>query len=148
MGQVDERRQVGGLRERPAYALSLLQRLLTAQIERELAEQGLSLRMHQVLACVGYFGGGSQQQVCNSLEVDRSEMVRIVDRLEKAGMLRREADPSDRRRHRLRLTPNGHHALKRGDRSIQAATEQTLSRLSAVERSTLQALTLRALGQE
>lgn len=36
----------------------------------------------------------SQQQVSNSLKVDRGEMVRIIDRLEQAGMLQRAPDRS------------------------------------------------------
>jgi DNA-binding MarR family transcriptional regulator len=148
MSQLEQRQRPGGLRDRPAYALSLLQQLLISQIERDLGGEGLNLRAHQVLACVDYFGGGSQQQVCNSMAVDRSEMVRIVDRLEKAGLLQRDADPADRRRHRLRLTAAGRLALKRGDRLMIAATQQTLSRLSNADRSSLNALVLRALGQE
>jgi DNA-binding MarR family transcriptional regulator len=75
-------------------------------------------------------------------------MVRIVDRLEKAGLLQRDADPADRRRHRLRLTAAGRQALKRGDRLMIAATQQTLSKLSSADQGSLNALVLRALGQE
>jgi DNA-binding MarR family transcriptional regulator len=92
-------------------------------------------------------GGGSQQQVSDSLEVDRSEMVRIIDRLEEAGMVVRDRDPADRRRHRLTLTPSGRRALERGERVIDSVTQDALSRLSEAERNTLHSLALRALGQ-
>lgn len=138
---------MGGLLARPVYALSQLQQTLTARLERELAADGLSLRTHQVLACVDEYAGGSQQQVSESIEVDRSEMVRIIDRLEEAGMLVRERDRADRRRHRLTLTPSGRRALQRGERVIESVTRDALSRLSEAERSTLHSLTLRALGQ-
>jgi len=147
MGKTSRRRPVAGLLGRPVYALSQLQHSLSSRLERELAADGLSLRTHQVLACVDDYSGGSQQQVSNSLEVDRSEMVRIVDRLEQAGMLQREPDPTDRRRHCLRLTPVGRRALRRGEKVIESVTEEALSRLSESERDTLHALALRALGQ-
>lgn len=136
-----------GLLGRPVYALSQLHQILTARLERELAAEGLSLRTHQVLACVAEHAGGSQQQVSDSIEVDRSEMVRIIDRLEKVGMVVRERDQSDRRRHRLELTPAGRRALQRSEKVIEAVTEDALSRLSNAERGMLHGLTLRALGE-
>ncbi len=140
-------RPASGLLGRPIYALSQLYQTLTARLERELAAEGLSLRTHQVLACVAEHAGGSQQQVSDSIEVDRSEMVRIIDRLEKAGMVVRERDQSDRRRHRLKLTPAGHRALQRSEKVIEAVTQDALWRLSDAERGTLHGLTLRALGE-
>jgi len=147
MARETRRRPVTGLLGRPVYALGQLQQTLITRLERELAAEGLSLRTHQVLACVDEQPGGSQQQVSDSIEVDRSEMVRIIDRLEQAGMLVRQLDPADRRRHQLRLTPSGHRALRRGEQVIQAVTDQALSRLSEAERETLHFLALRALGQ-
>lgn len=140
-------RQASGLLGRPVYALSQLHQILTARLERELAAVGLSLRTHQVLACVAEQAGGSQQQVSDSIEVDRSEMVRIIDRLEQAGMVVRERDKSDRRRYRLKLTPSGRRALQRSEKVIEAVTREALSRLSVSERGTLHDLTLRALGE-
>ena len=40
-------------------------------------------------------------------------MVRIVDHLERAGLLRREPDPAERRRHALTLTPRGEAEIGR-----------------------------------
>lgn len=146
MSRVASGRPPGGLLGRPAYALSQLHQTLTTRLERALAAEGLSLRTHQVLACVDEHLGGSQQEVSESIEVDRSEMVRIIDRLEAAGMVVRERNPSDRRRHRLKLTPSGRRALRVGERVIESATENALSHLSEAEQRTLYSLTLRALG--
>lgn len=137
-----------GLLGRPAYALGQLHSALTAQLEKELAGIGLSLRTHQVLACIAEHGGHSQQQVSDSVDVDRSEMVRIVDRLEEAGLLIREVDPADRRRHRLQLTAAGRRLLRRGETVIEAVTETALGGLSRDERRTLHRLTLRALAAD
>jgi DNA-binding MarR family transcriptional regulator len=100
-----------------------------------------------VLACVAESAGGSQQEVSDSIEVDRSEMVRIVDRLEQGGMVIRERDQNDRRRYSLKLTPSGRRALQRSERVTEAVTQDALSRLSDSERGALHDLTLRALGE-
>jgi DNA-binding MarR family transcriptional regulator len=135
-----------GLLGRPAYALGQLHQTLFVRLERALASEGLSLRTHRVLACVDEKAGRSQQQVSDSLDVDRSEMVRIIDRLEEAGMLVRERDRADRRRYRLKLTPSGRSALERGETVIESVTLEALSRLSDTERDMFHELTLRALG--
>lgn len=131
----------------PAYALAQLHQALHGRLEQELADQGLSLRMHQALVCIEENHGGSQQQVSNSVEVDRSEMVRIIDRLEKQRMVVRERDPDDRRRYRLRLTVSGRRALRIAERVLDRVTAESLAGLSAGERRTLHDLTLRALGK-
>lgn len=133
------------LLERPVYALGLLHHALTARLEGELAGIGLSLRTHQVLACLDQRGAESQQQVSDSVDVDRSEMVRIIDRLQEGGLVVRQVDADDRRRHRLRLTPAGRLALRRGEKLIEAATDAALARLSPDERRTLHSLTVRAV---
>ena len=137
-----------GLLIRPAYALGRLHNELTGRLERELGTIGLSLRTHQVLACVAEHRAHSQQEVSETVEVDRSEMVRIIDRLEEAGLLMREPDPADRRRHRLRLTATGHGALRRGEEIVQSVTDEVLASLTVEDRRALHALTVRALGGE
>ncbi len=130
-----------------AYALNQLHSSLRARLERALADESLGLRSIRVLACLDRSDGMSQQDVCNALDVDRSEMVRIVDRLQEAGLLQRGADPADRRRHNLQLTRNGRKALTRGHLVIDTVTDEALSALSDGERRTLHSLLLRALNQ-
>ena len=131
----------------PAYALAQLHRATHARLEVALSEEGLSLRTHQVLVCLDEFGELSQQQVCDSIVVDRSDMVRIVDRLERLGLVVRDSDSADRRRHLLTLTPAGRAALQRGEQVIERITGEALAGLSDAERRTLHRLALRALGE-
>ena len=60
-----------------------------------------------------------------------------VKRLHAAGMLRREIDPKDLRRHRLTLTTGGRKAMTRGMELLSQAFGVRLERLSANERSRL-----------
>src|SRR5207244_2943183 len=103
----------------PTYALGQLARAAASQLDEALAGEGLSLRTHQVLGCLAEFGQVSQQQVCDAIAVDRSDMVRLLDQLEQLGQIVRRSDRADRRRHLLTLTPAGRSALSRGERVIK-----------------------------
>jgi DNA-binding MarR family transcriptional regulator len=131
----------------PTYALGQLARAAATQLDEALAREGLSLRTHQVLGCLAEFGQVSQQQVCDAIVVDRSDMVRLLDQLEQLGQVVRHSDRADRRRHLLTLTPAGRSALSRGERVIERVTDDVLSNLSGTQRRALHRLALRALGE-
>jgi DNA-binding MarR family transcriptional regulator len=131
----------------PTYAMGQLHRAACARMEAALAGEGLPLRTYHVLVCLDELGELSQQQVCDAIAADRSDMVRMIDRLEELGHVVRERDAVDRRRHLLRLTPSGHAALGRAEHVIARVTDEVLSGLSDAERRTLHLLTLRALGE-
>ena len=75
-------------------------------------------------------------------------MVRLIDQLEQRGLVTRSADPTDRRRHRIELTPAGRDLLDAvipTTREIEAAH---LSALSPAERRTLARLLGRVLDSQ
>lgn len=51
--------------------------------------------------------GISQREISEALVVDGSNVTGLIDRLEARGLVRRAADPEDRRRHRVQLTAAG-----------------------------------------
>jgi DNA-binding MarR family transcriptional regulator len=51
--------------------------------------------------------GMSQRELSDRLVVDRSNVTGLLDRMEKAGWVRREDDPDDRRIYRVSLTAGG-----------------------------------------
>ncbi len=51
--------------------------------------------------------GLSQRELADMLVVDRSNVTGLVDRMEKAGWVRRADDPADRRVYRVQLTAPG-----------------------------------------
>jgi len=64
----------------------------------------------------------------------------LVKRLEAAGLLRREIDAADLRRHRLLLTPAGRKAMTQGLAKLSGAFGERLGRLSAAQQTELKAL--------
>ncbi len=63
-----------------------------------------------------------------------------VKHLEAAGLLRREIDPGDLRRHRLLLTPEGRKTLARGLALLSGAFGARLARLTGPQQTELAAL--------
>lgn len=88
-------------------------------------------------------------ELAEAILLSRSGLTRLVDRLEKAGMLRREAVPTDRRGAYAVLTPEG-EAVRRRTWPIyrHAITQHFARRLSEAEAETLADLLLRALPPE
>ena len=77
----------------------------------------LPLEHYDVLLCLKRAPGGGQRlrlsELAEAVTLSRSGLTRLVDRLEKAGLLRREACPTDRRGAFAALTPKGAGALRR-----------------------------------
>jgi DNA-binding MarR family transcriptional regulator len=63
-----------------------------------------------------------------------------LKRLGSAGLIRRDIDPNDLRRHHLTLTSTGRKAMTRGLAFLAEAYGERLSRLSAAEQAQLAAL--------
>jgi MarR family transcriptional regulator, lower aerobic nicotinate degradation pathway regulator len=88
-------------------------------------------------------GPVSQREVAERTGIDASDVVDLVDRLEKAGYVRRRRDELDRRRYALELTPAGQDAIDRFTLVARAVDEAVLADLDSDERETLRALMAR-----
>lgn len=129
------------------FTLGQLYRSSREVIDGPLEAEGHTLRTYWVLSCLRARGELSQQQVCDALGIDRSDMVRIVDTLERRGLVTRTRDTKDRRRHLLTLTKEGQAARKRVADLVDSATSKAFDALSPFERRLLHRLALKALGQ-
>ena len=88
---------------------------LTGRLEQELqSERDLPLAWYDVLLNLHEAGGSQRmQELARSVLLSKSGLTRLVDRMEAAGLLRREQSPSDRRGTLAVLTPEGKAALRR-----------------------------------
>jgi DNA-binding MarR family transcriptional regulator len=76
--------------------------------QRLFRPHGITAAQYNVLsALAGKKEGISQRELGDLLVVDRSNVTGLVDRMEKAGWVRRADDPADRRVYRVKLTPAG-----------------------------------------
>jgi len=119
----------------PRYA-ALLQLLRTAEGLWEssrlfFAEWDLSPSQFNVLNLLrDHREGVSQVELSRDLIMHRSNVTGLVDRLEKRGLVKRTADPGDRRVHRVKLTAAGKALLKRVLPRYYDAAEAVLGHLS------------------
>jgi MarR family transcriptional regulator for hemolysin len=85
---------------------------LREAFEDVMARAGGSLGTWIVLNAISDEGFVSHSVLASHAHVDGATITYHVDRAEKQGLVRREADPDDRRVKRLRLTPAGERLYK------------------------------------
>lgn len=79
-------------------------------------------------------------ELAATLIMPKATVTVYLKRLEAAGFVRREIDPSDLRRHRLLLTPAGREAAAAGLGLLSDEFDQRLGRLSAAQQKDLKNL--------
>ena len=79
--------------------------------------------------------------------LDANTVVLLLNGLEEKGYAVRERDPNDRRRHLVRITPAGVKALVRGDRAVEAVTDDVFASLDPDERAQLGSLLAKTMGE-
>lgn len=118
------------------------------QIFREkLSLHNLTPPQFAALAFLWKKDGQSQIQLGTAMEMDRTTISGVIDRLENQGLVNRRHDPEDRRVFMIYLTEAGReleHTLPR--LSLEANTEVTLN-LSVKEKATLLALLKKLRGE-
>jgi MarR family transcriptional regulator, lower aerobic nicotinate degradation pathway regulator len=130
----------------PSYLASQVSKYGRRLLESALTEDDLALIDHGILTALNDFGACSQQLLADSLDFDKSVLVRRVDRLQRRGLVTRSQDPSDRRRNQVTLTRRGKALIDRLRPIAQRSQEGFLGALTAAERETLISLLSRVLA--
>ncbi len=136
------------MRLRLGYLFKHAQRLMSELHVEALAPFGIDARELGVLLVIDSFEPASQQQVAQRLGVDRTTMVAIVDALEAKGIIVRRADPDDRRRNVVELTPAGRDVLREAIAASDAAEAELLAPLTPVESEQLRNLLVRVVARD
>jgi DNA-binding MarR family transcriptional regulator len=135
------------LRHLDAYLLSRIGKIARGRTAARLADEGLTLRHHAVLAYVLDAGPSTQRDVGRLLGIDPSDMVGAVDQLEELDYVFRGRDPLDRRRSLITLTREGQLVAGRcGDLAREVADEM-LTPLSEAERESLTRMLVRVFDE-
>jgi len=119
-------------------------RLLT----EALAGAGARGYHYRLLAALDEFGPASQATLGRRTEMDRSDVVAALNELAAQGFVERTADPHDRRRNVVTITPAGQGRLGRLDDLLAGVQDQLLMPLSARERRVLTDLLARVLEHQ
>ena len=128
-----------------ASPVFLLKRLGFAAKDRTLkAYEDIDLHPYHYAILVVLDEGSRETQgsIADSLGYDRGQLVGLLDELEERGLVERRRDPNDRRRHLVRMTPDGKKALRRVRALTAEIEDDFLSPLSEKERIALHGLLL------
>ena len=108
-----------------------------------LVEAGFSQYHYSVLALLHEQDRETQAEIAEALDLDPSQLVGILDSLEQRGVIARQRDPRDRRRHLVSLTTEGRRQLRRLRTAIDRLEDQLFAPLDPGERARLHAMLLR-----
>jgi len=100
------------LLESPSFQLERLRRRTREGVEAALQTQQTTLREYWVLTCLVEEAASSQSALSETLAIDASDMVRLLDSLESRNWVKRERDAKDRRRQIIASTKKGAKAHK------------------------------------
>lgn len=82
-------------------------------------------------------GSETQQALAAAVQIDPTNLVGLLNELESAGLLVRDRDPDDRRRHIVRITDAGRAMLARAERALSVVEDQLLRVLDDDDREQL-----------
>jgi DNA-binding MarR family transcriptional regulator len=119
------------------YHLRRAQLRACAAFSRQLKDTGLTPTLFGVLAMIEARPGIGQGEVADALGADRSTMVRLVDQLERRGLVRRDPHPGDRRTVLPALTAEGLALLERATPLVHTSEGEFAAALSPQERERL-----------
>lgn len=128
-----ERQDLGALFAR------ITRRLIDAE-KPLLAARGLAMWDYIVLAQLARGTAPTQLALAQAVDYDKTRLIKLLDELERRGLLTREPDPADRRARIVRLAPAGERLLAEARGDIRVMEEDLLGRLDGTERDVLLAV--------
>ena len=82
-------------------------------------------------------GGSTQQALAGVLQMDRTNLVGLLNELETLGLVERRRSAEDRRRHNVELTDDGVARLRQAESALAAVEEDVLGALAPEQREQL-----------
>ncbi|MEU7245631.1 MarR family winged helix-turn-helix transcriptional regulator [Streptomyces sparsogenes] len=125
------------LRAIPSRLLAGAAAVADRLVSERLAAEGAHKWHFAVLVALAEAGPASQAELSRRTGIYRSDMVAVLNELGDGACVRREADPTDRRRNVITLTPTGRRRLELLDTLIADAQRELLAPLTSEQQSEL-----------
>ena len=112
--------------DRLIYLLSVAQQTMKDYTNTSLAKAGVGLTMTQagILFLLKHRDMRTMSELGEVFDIDNSAVTRLVDRLEKIGIVERHPAPGDRRAFRIHVTPKGLESLEKAKKVIMGVNEE------------------------
>jgi MarR family transcriptional regulator, lower aerobic nicotinate degradation pathway regulator len=114
-----------------------LARHMRLRSESALAPLGLRARHLIALTVLRDHGASTQQALATTLQIDRTNLVGLLNELEADRLIARRRSREDRRRHIVELTDAGAQRLAQAEFALAAAEDEVLGGLDREQRETL-----------
>jgi DNA-binding MarR family transcriptional regulator len=121
----------------PLLTLATTGQDVMRRLREAFGQHGLKPRQFRALDLLEDRGPIGQRELGEALAIDHSILVTLLNPLEADGLLTRDRDPGDRRRHVVSITPAGAERLKAGMAAQRAVEEELLAGFSAAQRAEL-----------
>jgi DNA-binding MarR family transcriptional regulator len=131
--------------QKPTWLISQASMHAHRLLTERLAGAGSRGYHYRLLAALQEFGPASQARLGRRTGMDRSDVVAALNDLAGRGLVERSADPADRRRNVVTITPSGAAHLQLLDAVLAGVQDELLAPLSAAERDLLAGLLTRVL---
>jgi DNA-binding MarR family transcriptional regulator len=125
------------------FLLARLGLAFKAKALPRIEQEGFEAYHYSILAILGEGARETQATIADVLAVDPSRLVALLDSLEERGLIVRQRDPHDRRRHVVSITPAGKRQLQRLRAISKELEDEFLAPLDAEDRATFHELLLR-----
>lgn len=113
-------------------------------VNAELQHEGITYRQCQILALLALEGSLSQGEMAQRMQIQPPSIVVVLERMERDGLIKRHADPADRRKRMVSATRAAIPVWKRIVKCFQAVRQQYEGGLSPSEVSRLRMLLQKA----
>ena len=127
-------------RSSPGLLLAILGQEAMRRLRAAHTAHNLKPRQFQILGLLHDHGGLAQRDLMHEMGVDASILVTLLNPLEADGLVARERDASDRRRHLVTLTPAGERHLASASRAQKETEDALFASLDDDQREQLRTL--------
>jgi len=129
--------------KRPGLALTIAGQSAGKRVQEALRAHGLKNNQAHLLMVLADEGATSQQTLVQTLGVDPSVLVAILNDLDSAGLAERRRDPVDRRRHIVEISPRGTKLVADVYATIESVEAELFASLDAHEIDVLHKMLIR-----
>ena len=119
------------------FLVSAVRGAIWSAIEAELQSLDVTAAQFVVFNSIARGKGRKIGEFCRLLGYDSGAMTRLLDRIEKKGLIRRVPNPDDRRSFLLELTPESKALFPQAQRKVQAVFKRLLAGFSEEQAAAL-----------